>query len=132
MKPIWIDLVNTGVANRFELEDHVLIEMNWRLTLYPKLYRNVFEHEMQHNMGKFKTKDLVHDMKTRTPGLFKFMRKHVSSWTQLLPIYWDRKRKTLVYDWSSIVSWWLLFGTAYVVYYIIGLVRFVINRGGIL
>ncbi len=41
MKPIWIELVNSGVANRFENEDHELIEMNWRLTMYPELYQKL-------------------------------------------------------------------------------------------
>jgi len=116
MKPIWIDLVNSGVANRFELEDHELIEMNWRLTLYPKLYRHVFEHEMGHDMGKFKTKDFVHDMTSRTPGLFKFMRNHISSWTQFLPAYWDIRRNQLVYDISTTVSWILIGVTTTLIY----------------
>jgi len=109
--------VNSGVANRFELEDHELIEMNWRLTLYPKLYQNVFKHEMGHDMGGFKTKDLVHDMTSRTPGLFKFMRNHISSWTQFLPMYWDIRKNQLVYDISTITSWVLIGVTANLIYW---------------
>lgn len=120
MKPIWIELVERGVSNRFEEKDHELIEINWRLTLYPELYRRVYEHEINHKYGNYKTEDLIHDMKSKTPGLFKFMIRHISSWTQLLPIYWDKKRKNIIYDWSAIVSWWALFSTIYIVYKLLG------------
>ncbi len=122
IKPIWLELVNTGVANRFEEEDRELIEINWRLTKYPELYQRVFLHEMGHNNGDYKSGDLIHDMKSQTPGLFTFMSKHISSWTQLFPIYWDKNRKTIVYDWSAIVSWVLFFATAYLIYWGLGLI----------
>ena len=118
-KPLWIELVNGGVANKFEFPDHQLIELNWNLTKYPGLYYNVFQHELEHTDGKYQTKDLIHDMKSKTPGLHKFMLKHPSSWTQLLPIYYDRKRKAVVYDWSAIASWVLIFGIATAMYYIL-------------
>ena len=115
MKPIWIELVNSGVANRFSLPEEELIELNWRLTENPKLYYNVFQHELQHLDGKYKLKDFKHDMFSKTPGLWKFMIKHRSTWTLFLPIYYDKGRKTFVYDWSVIIMWWLLaiftFGT---------------------
>lgn len=120
MKPLWIKLVNNGVANRFEFPDEEIIEMNWRLTMYPKLYRRVFEHELSHSDGDFKFKDLLHDMNSRTPGLFKFMTKHISSWTQLLPFYWNRERKELVYDISSIVGWVMVIGVAIIIYFLMG------------
>jgi len=129
MKPIWIELVNSGIANRFEFDDYELIEMNWRLTKYPELYCNVYQHEIGHDDGKYKTEDFVHDMKSKTPGLFKFMSNHISAWTQLFPIYWDRKRKKIVYDWSSIISWWLLIGTAIVVYFVIGWINYIVRNG---
>jgi len=119
-KPIWIELVNNGVANRFELEDHELIEMNWRLTGYPKLYSQVFKHEISHCSGDYKLSDFLHDMKSRTPGLLKFMKNHISSWTQLLPIYWDSKRDTFVYDISAIFSWVLIMGTAFAIFFTLG------------
>ncbi len=119
MKPLWIELVNTGVANRFEFEDHELIEMNWRLTMYPKLYRKVFEHEIKHNDGSYKFKDLVHDMWSRTPGLFKFMTEHISSWTQMLPFYWGGKDRGLVYDVSNIVGWVMIAGVAAVIFFLL-------------
>ena len=118
-KPLWIELVNNGVANRFEFNDHELIEMNWRLTMYPDLYYNVFQHELKHDEGKYKFHDFFHDMKSRTPGLFKFMTHHISSWTQVLPFYWDRKRKQLVYDASSILSWFMIVGIAIGLFYLL-------------
>ncbi len=122
MKPIYIELVEKGVANRFDFPDEEIIEMNWRLTMYPDLYKRVLDHELGHQDGRFNLKDLAHDMKSRTPGLFTFMRKHISAWYQIIPIYWDRKRRQVVYDWSAIVSWWLLFGTAIVIYIFMGVV----------
>jgi len=116
MKPVWIELVSTGVANRFEFEDMELIEMNWRLTKYPQLYYNVFQHEIKHEDGSFKFHDFMHDMTSRTPGLFNFMKNHISAWTQLLPFYWDFNRKKLVYDISSIISWVMLIGTGAIIY----------------
>jgi hypothetical protein len=117
MKPIWIELVNTGVANRFEFDNYELIEMNWRLTGYPKLYKDVFQHELKHGEGKYKFKDFFHDMGSRTPGLLNFMAHHISSWTQLLPFYWDVKRKQIVYDWSSIIGWGMIVTIAGLIYY---------------
>lgn len=117
MKPIWVELVDKGVANRFEFEDHELIEMNWRLTLYPKLYYTVYQHEINHCNGRYEAKDLLHDMTSRTPGLFKFMSNHISTWIQVLPIYWDRRRGQLVYDWSATISWGMIFGTGIGMFY---------------
>jgi len=118
LKPIWIELVEKGVANRFEGETEEVIEVNWRLMMYPELYRRVLDHELGHEDGKFSVKDFKHDMFSKTPGLFSFMSKHISAWYQVIPIYWDRKRKQVVYDWSSIASWVLLFSTAYVIFII--------------
>ena len=117
MKPIWIELVNSGVANRFEFTDHELIEVNWRLTQYPKLYHIILQHEFKHDEGDYQTHDFFHDMTSRTPGLFKFMMDNPSSLTQLLPIYWDRNRKKLVYDISSILSWLMILGLMVGIFY---------------
>ena len=117
MKPFWIELVNTGVANRYDFGDEELIEFNWRLTKYPKLYREIFLHEIGHESGNFKPKDFWHDMKSRTPGLFKFMSNHITAWTQVLPLYWSSRRKALIYDISSIISWLMIIGTGVGIYY---------------
>ena len=122
MKPIWIELVNGGVANRFSLPDEELIEINWRLTGYPKLYSNILKHELDHDETSFTAKDLKHDLTSRTPGLWKFMIHNPSTWVQLLPIYYDRKRKSFVYDWSAIVMWWMLIGFAWTTYWLLGMI----------
>ena len=122
MKPIWIELVNGGVANRFSLPDEELIEINYRLTEHPKLYRAILKHELGHDENSFTAKDLKHDMFSQTPGLWKFMIKNPSTWIQLLPIYYDRKRKSFVYDWSAIVCWWMLIGFAWTTYWLLGMI----------
>ena len=119
MKPLWIELVNTGVANRFEFADYELVEMNWRLTDYPELYYRIFKHEIDHDAGDYKSKDFIHDMKSRTPGLFKFMSNHISSWTQLLPFYWDFKKKKFIYDYSAIFSWIMVLGLGVGIFYLL-------------
>ena len=116
MKPIWIELVDKGVANRFDMGKTELIEMNWRLTEHPALYRRIFLHEIEHSDGKFVIKDLIHDLKSKTTGLHAFMLKNPSTWTQVLPFYWDCRKKTLVYDISAIVSWLMLLGVCYGIY----------------
>lgn len=117
MKPLWIDLMGSGVANRYEFEDHELIEVNWRLTNYPNLYAQVMKHELEHDDGKYSAKDFIHDMKSRTPGLFKFMINNPSSWNQILPFYWSFKRKQLIYDWSGIFSWTLMIGISTAIFF---------------
>lgn len=97
--------MNTGIANRFDLGNYELIEINKRLRLYPELFYTVLMHELEHEEGKYRFKDFFHDMKSRTPGLFGFMRKHISAWTQILPFYYHTRFNQLVYDISSIVSW---------------------------
>lgn len=111
--PIWIELVERGVANRFELADESLIEVNWRLTNYPSLYKEILKHELGHDSGKFTKHDFLHDMKSKAPGLTKFMIENPSSWTQALPFYWDRKRKQFIYDYSTIFSWVIMFACAF-------------------
>ncbi len=59
MKPLWIELVDSGVGNRYELEDYDLIEMNWRLTMYPELYSRVLQHELSHDEGNYSLQDMV-------------------------------------------------------------------------
>jgi len=120
MKPLWIELVSDGVANRFELEDCELVEMNWRLTEHPLLYRRVYEHEISHQDGNFKSKDFIHDMKSRTPGLFNFMLHNKSTWIQLLPIYYSKRRKAWVYDYSAISSWLMIGSIGLCVYWFLG------------
>lgn len=119
MKPLYLEFVNSGVANRFDLGEYEVIEMNHRLKLYPGLFFKILDHELEHSEGKFKTKDLIHDMKSKTPGLYKFMFNHISAWTQILPFYYDRKRKLMVYDITTITSWVLMLGIFIGSYYLL-------------
>jgi hypothetical protein len=116
-KPIYIKFVNLGIANRFEFEDHSLIEMNKRLKMYPELFNAVLMHELGHD-DSTTMEDFKHDMKSKTPGLFRFMSRHLSAWTQILPFYWDIKRNKLVYDISYIASWFMIAGTALAVFFL--------------
>ena len=120
MKPIYIKLVEKGVGNRFEYDEEEVIELNWRLTQYPDLYMRVLDHELGHKDGKFTVQDMIHDLKSKTPGLFSFMSKHISAWYQVIPIYYDREKKGIVYDTSSIVSWIAMGATAFSIYLILG------------
>ena len=119
MKPLWIELVDDAVANRISFEDYDLIEMNWRLTNYPKLYRRIFEHELGHDEDNV-AKDLTHDLKSTCPGLFKFMRENPSSWKQALPIYYSKRHEAWMYDWSAITSWMIACSLGLCVYWLLG------------
>jgi hypothetical protein len=120
MKPLWIELVTDGVANRFDMGDYELIELHYKLTEYPKLYYNILQHELSHADGDFKSEDLIHDLKSKTPGLFKFMRENPSTWNQVLPLYYNKRRKSWIYDWSAITSWLMIGSIATVFYWIAG------------
>lgn len=128
MKPLYIKWVNTGVANRFDEGDFEVIEMNWRLKMYPDLFNEVLMHEVNHQEDEFSKKDLIHDMTSKTKGLFGFMKKHISSWTQLFPIYWHFKRKTIVYDWSAITTCFILLGCAYATFWFLDWGMYLLGR----
>ena len=116
MKPLYIKFVNNGIANRFDCGDHDIIEMNWRIKKYPDFFNEVLMHELAHEEDNSTLKDFKLDLNSRTPGLFKFMRNHISSWSQVLPIYWHSKRKMFVYDNSAISSWIIMLAIATAVY----------------
>lgn len=126
MKPLYLEFVNTGIANRFDFGDYDLIEMNKNLKKYPKLFYSVLMHELGHDIEKNTIKDFWHDMTSKTPGLFSFMRKHISSWTQILPFYWSYKYKTILYDWSKMVDVIIIGSVAYSVYWVLSLVRWIL------
>lgn len=112
----WIELVDKGVANRFSYEDENVIEVNWRLTQHPELFSKILKHELEHVDGGYKFKDFFLDCKTHTPGLHKFMFNHISTWTQILPVYYDRKKKSIVYDISVITNWIFVIVTAHLIF----------------
>jgi hypothetical protein len=60
-------------------------------------------------------------MKSRGPGMFRFMIRHPSSLTQLLPFYWDMRRNKVVYDINTILSWIMILGVTAGVYFGLGI-----------
>jgi len=127
MKPLYLKFVNSGVANRFDCGDHDTIEMNKHMKMYPKLFYEVLMHEIGHDEKKNTLTDLWHDMTAKSPGLFSFMRRHPSSLTQLLPIYWSRSHKRILYDTSRITDVIMIGAMAYSVYWFLSLLgRFVL------
>ena len=92
-----IRYVDHGLANRFDKH----IEVNKHLKKYPQLLKPMLEHEFAHtdkviSWEDFKL-DLIMPQTFYYKALFNFMIKHPRSFTQLLPIYWD-KEKGFVYD----------------------------------
>ena len=120
MKPLYLKFVNTGIANRFEFEDHEVIEMNWRIKLYPKFFNEVLMHELAHDEDNSTLKDFTLDMKSRTPGVFKFLKNHITGWVQVLPFYYDIRKNKVVYDISAITSWIMILAVIAVVYFLMG------------
>jgi len=121
MKPLYLEFVNGGVANRFDNGDHDLIEMNKHMKMYPEIFYSVLMHEIGHDEKKNTLTDLWHDMTAKSPGLFSFMRRHPSSLTQLLPIYYSRKRKKIIYDTSKIIDIIMIGAMAYSVFWLLKL-----------
>ena len=127
MKPLYLEFVDGGVANRFDNEDYDLIEMNKHLKLYPEIFYSILMHEIGHDEKKNTLTDLWHDMTAKSPGLFSFMRRHPSSLTQLLPIYYSRRRKRIIYDTNRMIDYVMIGSMAYFVYWFLTLfVRFVL------
>jgi len=104
-KPLYIRFVKWGLANRFSYEDYDEIELHYKLPEYPKLYKNILLHELQHESGNFKFKDLKHDIKDglKKSGLTRFMFRNPSTLIQLSP-FWIKERKLIV-DWSNLFMW---------------------------
>jgi hypothetical protein len=122
MKPLYLKFVKNGVANRFEYDTHDLIEMNENLKLYPEIFYSVLMHELGHKEKMNTVNDLWHDMTAKSPGLFSFMRRHPSSLTQLLPVYYSRSHKQIIYDTSRIADVLIMGSIAYFVYWLLSLV----------
>lgn len=111
-KKIEIEFVDWGVANRFFDPD--VIEVNRHLQKEPELLKQILKHELEHTDSSFSLYDLKHDMTTAGKvdniKLFKFMAKHPKSFSQLLPIYYNRKRKQIIYDINLSIYYLILFG----------------------
>lgn len=119
MKPLYLEFVNTGIANRFDFGDYETIEMNWRLKMYPQIFYNALMHEIGHENGNNTLKDFWHDITAKTPGMFSFTRNHISSWTQFLPVYWSLRHKKIIYDWNRILDVIMIGSMAYAVYWLL-------------
>ena len=126
MKQLYLDFVDRGVANRFEFDDHELIEMNKNLRQHPKLFYHILMHELGHGETN-SLEDFKHDMKAKVPGLFKFMANHISTWTQVLPFYWDLRRNKIVYDVSYIASWIMITGITVIIYFLLRWIYFLLR-----
>lgn len=102
-----VDIIYTkwNLANRFS----DCIELNESLKEDKRLHDAILKHELGHkNENTFK-QDLVHDLtpvnELTQKDILKFMIKHPRTLTQLLPIYWSKKRKQLIYDLNMILIW---------------------------
>lgn len=107
---VWLRFVNFGVANRFHYTDWEEIEINKDLTATPPLYQNILKHELGHSPGANTWHDFKWDLKDgiRKKGLYKWMLKHPKSFTQLLPAYYDRYKRTWVVDLNGWILWVLI------------------------
>ncbi len=111
--------VNHGIANRFA----DCIEVNKHLHNYPKLYYPIIRHELEHTDNKgFTFKDFKHDINSEHKidriQLLKFMFKHPKSFTQILPIYYTRKRKFVV-DINLFIAYSVMFVIAIIIYFLL-------------
>lgn len=100
-----VEIVYTkwNLANRFD----DCIELNEALKKYPKLHRAVLDHELQHKKGNTFKQDLLHDLsplnKLSQKDLIVFMIKHPKTLSQFLPIYYNHRRKQIVYDINMLI-----------------------------
>lgn len=96
-----------GIANNYGS----YIEINENLKDYPDLLRPVLEHELSHTNKAFSWEDFKLDFidttHTNRWQMVKFMFKHPKTFTQLLPIYWTRK-KGFVYDLNLMVMYLIM------------------------
>ena len=101
-------LVDSGVSNNFS----TYIEIHRDLVNYPQLYSAILAHEQAHAQGKNTMYDFVLDMKHNKEinqwELFKFMIARPKTWTQFLPIYYQ-KDKGIVYDVNKIIKTFIIF-----------------------
>jgi len=87
--------------------------------MYPDLFNEVLMHELAHSDDNNILEDFKLDMKSRTPGLFKFMSKHISAWTQILPLVWRSKEKKFALDVNNIIGWVMITSVAAAIFYIL-------------
>lgn len=99
--------VNHGIANNFGTH----IEINTNLRKYPSLLTPILKHELSHTNKLFSLHDLkldfYKDSETNNWDMLKFMVRHPKSFTQLLPVYWSRK-KGFVYDLNMLIMYLIM------------------------
>lgn len=83
--------VNSGIANYFYDDKENFIEVNKNLKKYPRLYRSVIAHELEHAKSKNKYIDVKIELKEMfNPKefleMFMFSLKHPRAFLQLSPI----------------------------------------------
>ncbi len=88
--------VDHSLANRFD----GYIEINKNLKKYPKLLEPILNHELAHTDKSFTWKDFKLDFfsnsKVNQWDLLKFMFKYPSSFLQLSPILYSKKKGFIV------------------------------------
>lgn len=108
--------VSHGVANRFS----DCIEINKHLIKYPKLYYPILRHELEHSNSLFSWEDFKHDVnserKINQIQMLKFMLKHPKSFTQILPIYYTRKRGFII-DINMSIVYSTMFLIGFLIYF---------------
>jgi len=89
--------VNHSIANRF----NGYIEINKNLRKYPKLLEPILRHELEHTDKAWSLKDFKVDFlfnnEVNQLDLIKFMVRHPSSFVQLSPILYSKK-KGFIFD----------------------------------
>lgn len=98
-----VKYVKHGIANNFG----TYIEMNEKLKLYPRLHIRLLKHELGHtDKPGFTKQDFMHDVMDDSIGtweIMKFMIRHPSAFSQLMPFY--KSGKTIVYDINMMIAW---------------------------
>ena len=84
--------VNHGIANYFyDKNGKGFIEINRNLKKYPKLYKSVLSHELEHSKSKNKYMDIKIELKEMCNfkseiEMLKFHFRHPKAFLQLLPV----------------------------------------------
>ena len=102
-----IRYINHSIANRFS--DY--IEINHHLKDYPKLLEPILQHELSHTNKDFSWQDFKLDFFSTNDidswEMFKFIIKHPSSWLQLSPVIYSKK-KGFIYDINLIILYLIM------------------------
>lgn len=96
--------VDGGIANNFGTH----IEVNKNLKKYPKLYKAILDHEVEHTDKFFSKKDfkmdLISSSNIKNMDLLWFIKNHPKAITQFMPL-WYSKRNGIYYDINMIIAY---------------------------